>query len=1126
MLSDPNFSAWLQARNINITNPVSESPFDYATYNGIVNGTLIAPVLLEFLDKSPSIGASHKLKARLKSLQTDTTFATKTRNWGVLQRTMLQLGYSLGEETKAMVVAGVTDEIVKVLQAIRELEVKVSARGTLKSERSVKPKIRVGPDGALFLESVAATQPLAQTTYCLEFLLVSMSKAFYIKPKQAAVLMTRSGHFLSKILKNGLRKQFVPVIEWISAMIEQSQHLCTLMAAEQSNGAIPFVFQTLLPGFQSKNEDVVRRVSELFTKIAKNEGVKADSWEWFKGDPTCLRTAVAAFGRRPSLLGCVVDMMFGFGDLNLECMLKQMLPVCFAKPIDYLIFVIEMYESLMLLPNIHTELLKSTLIEYWISTALAVLQEPCEPVLSITELMCFLWATFPHRLNDTTSESVLSCLKKLLRDKRVCMRLRSVSMLFYLYDTFALRRSPYALSIYKTLVDYYIEAYNSCIIRKLMVFNFAVLFRRSEGPPIGMLAEPLFKLLKLRSCRKAEIVDIDLIIAMAQHPQLDWKGAAVLLNMLGLLFMNAPIFAQTCSSTMVAVSKGFLYNESILDYLVRFTKSGIQLISSAYKKKQPATTRGLQSSRSATLDRTLRLTPSNSVTEFGLTSPSLKKGSIVINFAKDLFELKHSVLGEKLQTALLDFNEQYNAKTGEDYQPVKHLLSRYGGSKTLAALYSSLLGSSMALVPLFDSKAHNAKISEAIQGVRLKRIAAIDYETRRVSNEEARKRRQLKLLQQKFELQKIKLGIPQEDDDKPLIFPFDSQQREDIDLELYEVAAADQTALQQVLRRHRRAIKAIFNAYAFTRSQEFASEKLLTEGQHWHLLKENGLTLQMLSNDEFRRLLKKFCLRTDRTNSTLDLKSFGEFIVQLGCFVFYKDRYGCADLPPAIVVDMLFYVFKSAFEARGESTAVFDDAESQLAKTLNEKLAENPEFELPQNYQRCEEVKLDVTYSLPPLELDESQVAALEVIDEVFMRALGIHWLRPVVVEYPSYYAKKNPQKACISQGNLDIPLEFSQPLKDAIISGLDHFDLCEMVEVGYLLHSACEGIVKDVKTNVRNKATEARLEVVKMNLKDREELRERIKDRGKELKARIEELKKAKAETEQSEMPLRLAQK
>eukprot|EP00359_Climacostomum_virens_P010100 CAMPEP_0204911212 /NCGR_PEP_ID=MMETSP1397-20131031/9601_1 /ASSEMBLY_ACC=CAM_ASM_000891 /TAXON_ID=49980 /ORGANISM="Climacostomum Climacostomum virens, Strain Stock W-24" /LENGTH=326 /DNA_ID=CAMNT_0052081687 /DNA_START=144 /DNA_END=1120 /DNA_ORIENTATION=- len=326
MLTDQDFIDWMTSKGIIVTDPKAKEPFSPIIYNSILNGQLIAPTVMALLNKSGKLRASAEIKAELKNLPTDQKFATKTYNWDVLQRALKLLGYELKEDTKSLIIAGVTDEIVKLLLNIRELEDVVETRGSSRKAKEAKHRARLGPDGALFLDSLESGKPLDQTSCLLEFLLVSMSQSFGLKPKQSAVLMTRNGRYLAKILCKGLRKSFVPVLEWLDNLSSNINHLSSLMIKEKNNESIDVMCEALSPGLLSKNESVVSKVTELLTNFGKLDLMRSQIWTWFQSDNSCLNSAIVAYGRFPDLAGNLTELIFSFSKNQLEGLLRVLLP--------------------------------------------------------------------------------------------------------------------------------------------------------------------------------------------------------------------------------------------------------------------------------------------------------------------------------------------------------------------------------------------------------------------------------------------------------------------------------------------------------------------------------------------------------------------------------------------------------------------------------------------------------------------------------------------------------------------------------------------------------------------------------------------------------------------------------
>ena len=144
------------------------------------------------------------------------------------------------------------------------------------------PRACAGPDGALFIESIEPSKALTATKSCLEFLIVSFSHHFLLKPKQAAGLMTQGGKYLARILVKGLKGQYQPVLSWYQGVFSALKHLITLIVKEQVNGSIALILSTLRPGLLSRHLETVQWTCRVFLRLGKElqeRGLQAVLWE-------------------------------------------------------------------------------------------------------------------------------------------------------------------------------------------------------------------------------------------------------------------------------------------------------------------------------------------------------------------------------------------------------------------------------------------------------------------------------------------------------------------------------------------------------------------------------------------------------------------------------------------------------------------------------------------------------------------------------------------------------------------------------------------------------------------------------------------------------------------------------
>ena len=71
----------------------------------------------------------------------------------------------------------------------------------------------------------------------------------------------------------------------------------------------------------------------------------------------------------------------------------------------------------------------------------------------------------------------------------------ALASFFKVLDNFSKTRNGSAPLIYKTLIFSLVESPSELTIREMMLCNFINLFEDNAGIPIGLLIDPLFKLL-------------------------------------------------------------------------------------------------------------------------------------------------------------------------------------------------------------------------------------------------------------------------------------------------------------------------------------------------------------------------------------------------------------------------------------------------------------------------------------------------------------------------------------------------------------------------------------------------------------------------------------------------------
>ena len=114
------------------------------------------------------------------------------------------------------------------------------------------------------------------TESTLELNLNTLCRAFQMKPKQAAALLTNNNQFLIHSIVKGVKGRYEPLISWYQDLYANSKHLTSLLELEieQYPNSTNFskVLATLSCGLYSHNLDICKWCCKLLTKIGYDFG--------------------------------------------------------------------------------------------------------------------------------------------------------------------------------------------------------------------------------------------------------------------------------------------------------------------------------------------------------------------------------------------------------------------------------------------------------------------------------------------------------------------------------------------------------------------------------------------------------------------------------------------------------------------------------------------------------------------------------------------------------------------------------------------------------------------------------------------------------------------------------------
>jgi hypothetical protein len=110
-------------------------------------------------------------------------------------------------------------------------------------------------------------------------------------------------------------------------------------------------------------------------------------------------------------------------------------------------------------------------------------------------LLIELWIHFPAKIEEQEeiANSILTCLKRGIREKSKMLCFSCVASLFHLLEVFSNERNQYAPIVYKMLTFSLVENYVNSELREFLMRNFINAFDKVSSIPVGVLVEPLIK---------------------------------------------------------------------------------------------------------------------------------------------------------------------------------------------------------------------------------------------------------------------------------------------------------------------------------------------------------------------------------------------------------------------------------------------------------------------------------------------------------------------------------------------------------------------------------------------------------------------------------------------------------
>ncbi|CAG9322647.1 unnamed protein product [Blepharisma stoltei] len=1012
---------------------------DAFTTQHLESGQLILPLIRRLHTIMSANNREVSPLPESKAMKTADSASAKLYNWKIIYKALDAVGINVDEDKKLLIMAGDNDIVIEILEEILEKEKssqrflpKISSTPTLK-KKGKKPKI--AKDGALYIDSVNVYRGLDSTDTCLEFLLVTFCQYFELKPKQAAGLLTQGNKYLAHIIVKGLKGDLKPIYSWYKTILEHLSRLTDLMINEEPNGSIKLVLSAFRPGFLSKNEDIAHACCDLYNSLFEvliEKNMMGALWDWFQSEG--VSACVISLQRlREGIANDITDLFVKFGPDNLNNIVCNIMKETAENSKIYLSLLQTLFEGLI---N-HKEVFKrSGLFDYYIGTVLREGDYDSNKDLSTRHiginLLCNIWMEYQEyfKTREDITSSFLSVLKRGCRDKSWMIRISCLSRLFALLDSFYETKNLYAPILFKTLTFLLIENYSSETMREFIMSNMIQLLEQIQSLPVGIIVEPLFKQLQILEEISMNIFDFDFYIAIARHPRISSENAVQMLDSLGRVYLNDIQFSKAASTPFVLLTSRFFDKPIVQEYIIKYLQVALNMIVASEKQKKP-----LQKKLPRYLNQPVVLGQPLTVEDFDEETTILHKRNLILDLTAKLMKLENSDFNEKIKLILLQGNRTVKRSTGNNFKGFEVLLEIIGNSDEMIREYES---QNMSIMPYREAMSDRAesgimspaiyrpppitgKIADDLEKIKHKKIQS---EKAKKEQETFFKNKSMKMLQSSrtvIERRKIELGLSETALIAPKILPEIGGNVYYIDLN--EEPPNEVSTISKITKRYALPLSLLYRKYQKyqkisqnrTELHKIPLEDVINETQILLLLKDHSIFGPFLKREDAIWIIKEYAKRDQKSDTMFDMKGFVGILIQVAGNLAsnYKSQ---AILPISYNYYSLLMEFRNN---GGKATWIYDEpdpgnGDREVVKYLNSMLKENPEYEMPPNYQKFIDHDIELSYFIPEeIGLKESQKNSIEILDELLFDTLGVHFLHPQLSLTPVTRARGyKPMKA------------------------------------------------------------------------------------------------------------------
>ena len=579
----PEIYAWLTS--LNIINPFlsyDDDPMNNfilpeKTINLLLGGKYFDIILKHLQDSynkcyNVKMDFNFKLK-ELKQISEDEDYISnniKTSNWSLIFETLKKFGINYVEEDIDKIINNDNEFLLKVLTKIFEVNSDFLKKANEKKTKGKKMVLgtnknssefdktsknsnnllnetktsqgineinnsaimkKIIKDHTLNINTLDEKKSYDQCNSALEFFIISLSKNFYMKPRQCVALLSNNRKYLSIICNKGINGDFQYIKNWIDDLYNNFDTMINLI--KTSDDGMNISYGTIGTAICSKDRDIPYYALQLIKKIFDNIGMM--NWDWLKNEGyDSIAFTICKHENN------ILEIMKLLYEISLQDINQFYSWIHNKISSNEKNKILEFFSCILpIIKKLNQEFvdqIKKILYDICFTE-----QEDMSFIASIlSDAFYYFYPIDENKINRT-----ISYFKMCIKSNSLNIFGTATAQIFILMDRFGQMKNKYAPPLYKNIVLLFLELYDDIYRREFMLENFERFFNAHQEIPIDIFLEPYLS--QINSVQNYNSSDLIFLFKMVEHPRIESHDLTEIIQFILSVCLNNVVYSRTAN---------------------------------------------------------------------------------------------------------------------------------------------------------------------------------------------------------------------------------------------------------------------------------------------------------------------------------------------------------------------------------------------------------------------------------------------------------------------------------------------------------------------------------------------------------------------------------------------------